>query len=307
MVKANLRCMFAFKKKRGGLGAALAKALTRGVPVAALLIGLTGCAWLQDQQRQLIYRPTPALGASASQQPVAPFYELTLPATDPTQQLSMWWLPQADPHAPTLLYLHGTFRNLIGNQRKIESLRSAGFSVLALDYRGWGASSRITPSESSIVQDTRLAWAELVRRQPQAGRRVIYGHSMGSGAAVALASELSAGEVGAVVLESAFTSFSDVAQAAGFWASLLNLFSPERFDSLARMGRVQAPLLMLHGALDDTIPVRLGERLFSAANHPKHWQIIAGAPHSDLDIVNPVVYQRSLRDFAAKYLSAPER
>jgi len=124
---------------------------------------------------------------------------------------------------------------------------------------------------------------------------------------VALASELAAGEVGAVVLESAFTSFTDVAHAAGFWASLLNLFNPERFDSLARIGRVQAPLLMLHGTLDDTIPVQLGERLFAAANPPKQWLVIERASHSDLDLVNPMLYQRSLRDFAAKYLTCLER
>jgi len=295
--------MFVFKKITA-MNRLRSNRLVRGMLVAAFLLGLSSCAWLQDQQRQLIYRPTSSIGTRAAQNPAGPFYELTLPAADPAQQLSVWWLPQADPQAPTLLFLHGTFRNLIGNQRKIEALRNAGFSVLALDYRGWGASTPITPSESSIVQDARLAWAELVRRQPQAGRRVIYGHSMGSGVAVALASELGADTVGAVVLESAFTSFTDVAREAGFWARLANLFNPERFDSLSRIKAVRTPLLMLHGALDDTVPITLGRRLFEAAQPPKQWLEVANARHSDLDATDPDLYRQTLQAFMQRHLRA---
>lgn len=232
-------------------------------------------------------------------------YFLDVPGQGTPAHISLWWLPHPSAQAPTLFYLHGTFRNLHGNQRKIEALRSAGFSILALDYRGWGTSTAITPSESSIVQDARLAWAELARRQPQATRRVMYGHSMGSAVAVALASELPAGELGALVLESAFTSFSEVAQQAGFWARLLNVFNPERFDSLERIGQIHAPLLMLHGALDDTVPMALGQRLFDAAPSPKQWLGVAAAHHSDIDQVAPELYQQTLTTFMQRHLKPP--
>ena len=67
--------------------------------------------------------------------------------------LALWWLPHADPAAPTLLYLHGTFRNLYRNHPKMEALRAAGFSVLAVDYRGWGDSTAIVPSEKTILAE----------------------------------------------------------------------------------------------------------------------------------------------------------
>lgn len=269
------------------------------------LLASPGCAWLDDQQRQLIYRPTAGVPADfAGPREGDKHYFVSLPGTDPRQHVALWWLPNARADAPTLLYLHGTFRNLFGNQRKIEALRGAGFSVLAVDYRGWGESSPLTPSEQSILVDAQAAWDELKSYQPVAGKRVIYGHSMGSGVALDLATRLkSPADYGGLVLESAFTSFTEVANASGWLAGLLNLFNPERFDSISKITRVHAPLLMLHGSHDDTVPVRLGERLFAAANAPKQWRLVENAGHSDLDLADPALYQASLRDFAGRYLS----
>jgi pimeloyl-ACP methyl ester carboxylesterase len=277
--------------------------LAAGV-LSTMLLATSGCAWIDTRQRELIYRPTPTLATPvADLQPGDSHYLVSLPDNNGADHLAFWWLPNSQPDAPALLYLHGTFRNLYGNQRKIESLRSAGFSVLAVDYRGWGESSARIPSEQSILQDANVAWQEFTKRQPDPVRRVIYGHSMGSGAAVNLASGLnSPGDYGGLVLESAFTSFDDVARESGGLARVLSWFTRERFDSAAKIGRVQAPLLMLHGKRDDTIPIRLGARLYAAANSPKRWVTIEGAAHSDLDLVDPALYQSSLRDFVATYL-----
>jgi fermentation-respiration switch protein FrsA (DUF1100 family) len=105
------------------------------------------------------------------------------------------------------------------------------------------------------------------------------------------------------VLESAFTSFSDVAHEAGWLAQFLNFFNREYFDSLTKIDRVRTPLLMLHGDLDTTIPMVLGKRLYTAASAPKQWVTIEGGAHSDLDHVNPDRYRAALQDFAAHYLS----
>lgn len=270
-----------------------------------LLAALTGCAWLGDQQRRIIYRPTPSTATTASATPIGlQFYFLGIPTERAPARIALWWLPNTNPQAPTLLYLHGTFRNLEGNAHKIAALQQAGFNVLALDYRGWGGSSAITPSEDSIVADARLAWSELVRREPRASQRVLYGHSMGSGVAVELASHLQyPDDYGGLILESAFTSFADVAHEAGFWASVLALFTTERFASIDKIAQVQAPLLMLHGAQDHTVPMVLGQRLFDAAREPKQWVAIESASHSDLNLVAAEAYQRALQTFRAKHLS----
>ncbi|WP_210544417.1 alpha/beta hydrolase [Rhodoferax sp. PAMC 29310] len=296
------------------------KALSRLLRVMLLmsLLATSGCAWLDTRQRQIIYRPTTGMPAdfpglrAGDERYFLPAPQANLSTTPSTteanqaQRIEVWWLPHADPLAPTLLYLHGTFRNLFDNIHKINALRAAGFAVLAVDYRGWGLSTPITPSERSIVQDADLAWGELKRRAPTFSQRVIYGHSMGSGVAVDLASRLEGrADYGGLVLESAFTSFTEVASEAGFLARVLVSLNDERFASINKIARVNAPLLMLHGNLDSTIPLLLGKRLFDAAQAPKQWVVIEGGHHSDLQEVDEAAYQAALARFKAQWLTGP--
>jgi len=272
-----------------------------------MLVAISGCAWLSDQQRLIIYRPTPSTTLNTELlPPVTTLYFLDVPQQVAPAHLALWWLPQTDRRAPTLLYLHGTFRNLQGNLHKITALHEAGFSVLAVDYRGWGHSTPLIPSEQTILQDAHVAWIELARIEPRPAQRVIYGHSMGSGVAVDLASHLqSPSDYGGLILESAFSSFADVAAQAGFWPRVLSAFNQERFASIEKISQVRAPLLMLHGDQDSTIPPALGRKLFDAAKPPKQWVEIAGGQHSDLNLVAREKYQSALAAFKATYLSQP--
>ncbi len=260
---------------------------------------LASCAWLDQKQRQLALRPTPTAAGL-----VQPAWRVgderwSVPVdagSGQAQRLALWWLPHADADAPALLYLHGTFRNLYQNLPKIDALREAGFSVLAVDYRGWGDSEPIVPSEDSIRADALLAFAELQRRQPQPARRVIYGHSMGGAVAVRLASDLRGGrDYGALVLESTFTRLPDVAAEAGFWGRIAAWSTTLEFDSLSRIGRIDAPLLMLHGSADRTVPVELGRRLHGAAPAPACWVEIPGGTHSRLHSEAPERYRQSMQ------------
>ena len=272
--------------------------------VLLLSVGaLSGCAWLDTKQRELALRPT----ASRANETEAALrvrpgdQRLLLPsATAPGDRLAVWWLPQPDPQAPTLLYLHGTLRNLYGNAPKIDALRGAGFAIVAVDYRGWGDSTALVPSEASIVADAWQAWGELKRRQPVPGRRVIFGHSMGSAVAVTLASQLHHGtDYGALALESAFTRLPDVAAVAGFWGRVGAAVTTLQFDSAAKIGRVDAPVLMLHGSADATVAVTLGRRLRDAAPRGVRWVEISGGSHSWLHRDAPAVYQQAFHDLQA--------
>lgn len=277
------------------------------VSALALAMALAGCAWLDDKQRSLALRPTPGRPAafadgSAGLKPGDLRYTVQVPAASVTgagagtELLALWWLPHADPNAPTLLYLHGTFRNLYENLSKINALRDAGFAVLAVDYRGWGDSAPIVPSEASITADAARAWAEMVARQPDARRRVIFGHSMGGAVAVMLASGLRPdADYGALVLESTFTSLPDVAAEAGFWGRVAASMTTLEFDSLSRIGSIHAPLLMLHGTADKTVPVVLGRRLRDAAPAGVTWVEIPGGTHSRLHSEAADVYRNAMQ------------
>jgi uncharacterized protein len=296
----------------GQIGAARRAARIRVVGLVALLVGagsLSGCAWLQAKERQIALRPSPGQPAHADTalrwRPGDLRY--TVPSASAADQaVALWWLPQADPQAPTLLYLHGTLRTLYGNAPKIEALRQAGFAILAVDYRGWGDSAAIVPSEDSIVADAWQAWAELQRRQPDPARRVIFGHSMGSAVAVSLASRLHHGsDYGALALESAFTRLPDVAAEAGFWGRIGAAVTTLRFDSLAKIGAVDAPIWMLHGDADKTVPVVLGRRLRDAARPGVHWIELPGGSHSRLHQDAPEAYAQAFHDLQATLVATP--
>ncbi len=282
-----------------------------GACTLAAAVGLAGCAWLDVEQRTLALRPTPgrpagfARGApslASNFRPGDQRWTVNVPGLHGGQdRLALWWLPQPDPQAPTLLYLHGTFRNLYQNLPKIDALREAGFAIVAVDYRGWGDSAAIVPSEATIDADAAAAWAELQRRQPVALKRVIYGHSMGSAVAITLASRLHyRADYGALVIESAFTTLPDVAATAGFWGRVAAALTTLRFNSIARINQVDAPLLMLHGEADRTVPVELGRRLRDAARPGVRWVEIPGGGHSDLQSAALPLYQQTFRDLVAR-------
>lgn len=271
-----------------------------------LLLGLSGCASLDQWQRQKLYRPTPVPATEwarrlATRPDVSAW---TVPAGDPDEQVQVLQVT-ARPGRPSpvrVLYLHGTFRNAWENLGKVAPMREAGLDVMLPDYRGWGASSPRVPSEQSIHEDAWAVWqalqaAEQPPRPPV--RWVIYGHSMGSAVAVQLAHRLRGTRAYcALVLESAFTSLPDVAEAGAGWGGrLLTLMGRERMAAIDRITDVDPPVWFLHGSRDDTVPLALGRRLYDAAPSPKQWREWP-LGHSNLQTDPTGGYAQTWRDIA---------
>ena len=286
-----------------------ARGARRGLSLTAALglclaVSLGGCAWLADKQRELVYRPTP--GSFSTWAPVSandvPLW-LTQPVSpSSSERIRAIWMPQPDPKAPAVLYLHGTFRNVFQNRPKIVPIFEAGYSVLAVDYRGWGESTDITPSEATIMADAEVAWAEFAWRVPEAQRRVIYGHSMGSGVAVELARRHQGTparrQYGALVLEAAFTSLPDVASDYGGVGKLGAWLTTERFASLDKIKALTVPKWFVVGTDDNTVPPKHSQRLFDAAPEPKSLIVFEGGSHSRLQDKDPAKYRQLWTDIA---------
>lgn len=264
-----------------------------------LLSALGGCAWWDAKERELVYRPSPGRPADfKGLRPGDEVFSISVPGHPASKHdtLSLWWLPNPDPDAPALLYLHGTFRNLYRNHPKIEALRDAGFNVLAVDYRGWGDSTPMVPSEATIMADAEVAWTELTRRQPDPRKRVIFGHSMGGGVAINLASRKHyLTDYGALIVESTFTSLPDVAAEVGVVGTIASWITRQKFDSLSKIGQVDAPILMIHGDHDKTVPVSLGRKLRDAARPGVRWVEVPGGTHSYLHREAPQLYQQAVK------------
>ena len=153
-----------------------------------------------------------------------------------------------------------------------------GTGLVALSYRGYGGSTG-SPSEAGLIADAEAAYALCRRAHAAASASSCSANSLGSGVAVALAATH---RIGGLVLEAPFTSAADIG-AAAYWFLPVRLLMKDPFRSDERIGKVTAPLLVLHGARDGVVPIALGERLFSLANEPKRFVRFAEGAHNDLD------------------------
>jgi alpha-beta hydrolase superfamily lysophospholipase len=169
-----------------------------------------------------------------------------------------------------------------GSVFRISRWHDLGFNVLAVDYRGFGKSTEILPSEQTASEDARAAFDELVRRQPDPARRFVYGHSLGGALAVELASHLPADQLAGVIIESTFTSIPDLVRGMRWgWVPGIGLAVTQRFDTSERIAKVKAPLLILHGTADSVVPHTMADELYRlAGSQDKRVVKIEGGTHS---------------------------
>ncbi|MBO0736506.1 MAG: alpha/beta hydrolase [Alphaproteobacteria bacterium] len=225
-------------------------------------------------QRHLLYFPAgerPALGELS----VLGVREVQVRTADGLSLLS-WYLPPGD-RRPVIAYLHGNGGHIGYRAERLRGFARKGYGVLMLEYRGYGGNPG-TPSEAGFRADGAAALDFLAGCGIDPDRLVVYGESLGSGVAVALAATR---QIGALVLEAPLTSVADVAQYHYSFVPAAALVR-DRFDSLSRIGHVKAPILVLHGERDRVVPVRFGRALFEAAPEPKELWIAAQAGHDNL-------------------------
>ena len=236
----------------------------------AVLFYLGALAYLYIEQRKFLYHPTEREVAPA-QAGLERFERISL-TTEDGERLLAWRLPPA-PGSPMLLYLHGNADGLEARARRFAAFAAAGFGVLAVEYRGFAGSTG-HPDETGLTLDAEAGYQAALADAP-ADRIVLMGESLGTGLAVKLAARHA---VGAVVLDSPYTSITDVA-AAHFWMFPVRLLLHDAFDSAALIGAVKAPMLIVHGVQDNVVPYRFGRRLYDLASSQKAFIAVEGYGH----------------------------
>lgn len=209
------------------------------------------------------------------------------------QRLHAWWLPADEANAPVVLYLHGARWNLTGSVTRIDRWKKLGFSVLAVDYRGFGKSTNVAPTEALAYEDAEAAWDYLARLAP--GRpRYIVGHSLGGAIATELARRRP--EASGLVLEATFTSVRDMISYSKWSFLPVGLILNQEFNTLEKIAEVKVPVLVTHGTRDSIVPFEMGERLYQAANSPKQFIRVEGAGHHNLSGAAFNQYRAALRE-----------
>ena len=243
--------------------------------VALALTGyLVGLAVLFFVQRSFLF-PIPQKTRMSPEAAGFPEAEEHFLSTADGEKVIVWHVPAKSGRA-VILYFPGNGDFLAGSASRFRAMTSDGTGLVALSYRGYAGSTG-EPSEQGLLLDAAAAYAFTSARY-SADRMVVWGFSLGSGVAVALA----AGQrVGKLILEAPYTSIADVA-ALRFPMVPVRWLMRDPFHSDARIAEVTAPLLIMHGARDSTIPIRFGERLFSLAHEPKQFVRFPEGGHDNL-------------------------
>ncbi|MGH6725477.1 MAG: alpha/beta hydrolase [Pseudolabrys sp.] len=225
-------------------------------------------------QRALLYFPdtrrTPPAQAGLPQAE-----EVALTSSD-GEKLIAWFVPPRG-GKPLVIYFQGNAQGPASRAGRFTALIADGTGLLALCYRGYSGSTG-TPTERGLILDATAAY-DFARSRYRAKRIVLFGESLGTAVAVALAA---GNEIAGMILDGPFTSAAEVGAAAYPFAPVRRLMK-DKFRSDERIGRVSAPLLVLHGEADRVIPIRFGEALFALAREPKRFVRFPQGGHVDLD------------------------
>jgi uncharacterized protein len=271
--------------------------------VLLAFVVLMGCATLDEQQRGWIFQPSDrswGVGGALEQDMKDVWIEFDSKISGRPVKLHGLWLaadtqfPSWDgAKAPLLLYLHGARWNVEGSASRIRHMQELGFSVLAIDYRGFGKSSPDLPSESMAYEDARAAWDWLGKRQPKQPR-YIFGHSLGGAVAIELAAKVN-DEAGTIV-ENTFTSIADVVSTMKWgWLPLRALIT-QPFESIDKVAHLGSPLLVVHGTNDTMILPSLGRKLYEAAQSPKAFVLVKGGSHHSTNSLGQAQYRVALAE-----------
>lgn len=272
--------------KKGGFMTVVWMLVVIGVLVYAGL----GLALFFGQSRML-YQPRPDYGMTPEDVGMA-YTPLTLETPD-GETLAAWYIPAASGQGrQTVLYCHGNAGNMSHRVYTLQLIRELGLNCLIVDYRGYGKSSG-KPTEKGTLIDIKTAWNWLVNEQEcLAEEIVIFGRSLGGSIAAMTAVEV---EPAAVILESTFTSFTDVGKHYYPWFPV-RLFARYDYNTLAAVQQLKCPVFITHSPDDEVIPYEFGQRLFEAAAEPKLFRALKGT-HNEGFYNNPLLYRSYWQDW----------
>jgi fermentation-respiration switch protein FrsA (DUF1100 family) len=260
---------------------ARAKRIVLSLIVALVALYAIALGALALGQRKLMYFP-PAGEIAPAEAGLQQARVLDVKTSD-GETLVAWYVAPA-PGRPLILYFHGNGGGLASRNPRFQKLTETGDGLLAVEYRGYGRSTG-TPSEEGLLRDGEAGYAAALALGAEPGRIVVMGESLGSGVAAPLAARH---EIGALVLDSPFSSAVDVA--ANLYRMFpVRLLMRDQFRSDRVIGAVHAPLLIVQGEADRVTPIRFAEKLYALANEPKRFIRVEGAGHLALGEAIPEV------------------
>ena len=272
----------------------MVREIVASILIVLAVLYLSSYCVLRSQQARLIFFPNSEIESTPQDYDLS-YQDVWLDVGQ--ERVHGWWVPAAQASAPALLYFHGNGSNN-GDHSDIAALfHQLDLAVLLIDYRGYGRSSQIFPSEASVYEDAEAAWQYLIEQQQLKPEQILaYGHSLGGAIAIELATKHP--DLAGLIVEGTFTSIRAMASLT----PALRLFPlswliTQRFDSIAKIESLKMPILLLHGKQDDIVPSYMSAELFAAASEPKQLEFFPEAGHNNLPELNHERFLTVLRHF----------
>jgi fermentation-respiration switch protein FrsA (DUF1100 family) len=241
----------------------------------ALIAYFGGVVLLYFAQRSILY-PIPEKTRTSPAAAGFPQAEEHVLSTGDGEKIVAWHVPPRE-GKPVIIFFHGNGDILAWRVPWFREMTAAGAGLIAVSFRGYAGSSG-SPTEPGLLKDAETAYA-FANQHYSPERIVVWGFSLGTGPATALAANR---RIGKLILEAPYTSIADVA-AAAFPFVPVRWFMRDTFHSDQWIVNVTAPVLIMHGERDRTIPIRFGERLYELARQPKQMVRFPEGGHDDLD------------------------
>ncbi len=244
-------------------------------------------------QPKFVYFPSKNIVATP--ETIGLSYEEVMLTTSDNVNISGWYLPHPQAHS-TMLFLHGNGGNVSHRLEKLMIFYELGLTVFIIDYRGYGM-SKGRPSEQGTYRDAEAAWEYLTKdKSVPKDDIIVYGESLGVGVATWVAAR---NQVGALIIESGFTSIVDMAK--HYYPYLpVSLLTRIKYPSLDRIADINAPLLVIHSREDEIVPYSHGQSLYQHAKEPKVFHDIIG-DHNGGFILSGNLYRDGLAQFISSY------
>jgi fermentation-respiration switch protein FrsA (DUF1100 family) len=218
------------------------------------------------------------------------YEEITFSATDATQLHG--WLVPGQTEAPAVLFCMGNAGNISHRLETLQLLHQLGVTVFIFNYRGYGTSEG-RASEAGTYSDIAGAMAFLNDRGWPAERIILFGRSLG--AAVSLEGSLRTTPAG-LIMEAPFTSIEAMGRHHySLLNSLLGWLISAKYNNLAKIAELEAPLLIIHGKNDNICPPSMAEELYARAPQEKQILWIPEAGHNDGFVVGGERYRDTLK------------
>lgn len=271
--------------------------LGMGVVVAVAYTAV--CLFLFFQQTRFIFFPSRDIQTTPEFFNLR-YVEVVVPVvTDngAVERIHGWWIPADQPNAKVLLYLHGNGFNIGANVAHAYRFHQMGFSVLLIDYRGYGLSEGGFPTEAGVYQDAAAAWNYLVKDRKIPPQQIfLYGHSLGGAIAIDLAVQHP--DAAGLIVQGSFTSIRQIVEHQNSFRMFpVDLILTSRFDSISKVRSLSVPVLFIHGAADLQVPAFMSEQLFAAAPEPKYLVLFPEGGHNNVAEVAGSQYFQAVQKF----------